>query len=136
MTNSKRLKFTASCCHLFLVAAALCAVLSPAGASTQDATNSPAWVTTDQSDYPPGSTAYISGGGFAAGETVTCQVLHNPTGGDDATSPAHQPWTTTADDAGNISTTWNVPSDQDELGATLQLSATGQTSGLTAQTSS
>src|SRR5438105_2111493 len=66
--------------------------------SAQSAT----WVTTDQSDYPPGSTVYISGGGFAAGETVTCQVLHSPTGGDDLTSPAHQPWTVTADDAGNF----------------------------------
>src|SRR5947207_2896682 len=63
-------------------------------------------VTTDQSDYPPGSTVYITGGGFAPGETVTCQVLHSPTGGDDATSPAHQPWTTTADADGNFSTTW------------------------------
>src|SRR5437899_7183639 len=33
-------------------------------------------VSTDQSDYPPGSTAYISGTGFAAGETVTCPALH------------------------------------------------------------
>src|SRR5947207_3510418 len=92
---------------------------------------SAATVTTDQADYPPGSTVYITGSGFAAGETVQCQVLHSPTGGDDATSPAHQPWTTTADDAGNISTTWGVPLDEDELNATLQLTTTGQTSGLT-----
>src|SRR5882724_175604 len=95
---------------------------------------SAAWVTTDQADYPPGSTVYITGAGFAPGEAVTCQVLHSPTGGDDATSPAHQPWTTTADDAGNISTTWGVPLDEDELNATLQLTATGQASGLVAQT--
>ena len=32
-------------------------------------------VTTDQADYPPGSTVYITGSGFAAGEIVTNQVL-------------------------------------------------------------
>src|SRR6266446_5518092 len=94
---------------------------------------SAAWVTTDAPDYPPGSTVYITGGGFAAGETVTCQVLHIPDTGDNNTSTAHQPWTVTADDAGNFSTTWDVPFDQDELNATLQLTATGQTSGLVAQ---
>src|SRR5439155_4958692 len=40
----------------------------------------------------------------------------------------------TADSSGNFSTTWDVPLDQDEVGATLQLTATGQTSGLIAQT--
>src|SRR5438128_516919 len=95
---------------------------------------SAAWVTTDAPDYPPGGTVYITGAGFAPGEIVTNQVLHIPDTGDNNTSPAHQPWTVTADDAGNFSTTWNVPFDQDELGATLQLTATGQTSGLTAQT--
>jgi len=91
-------------------------------------------VTTDQSDYPPGGTVYITGSGFAPGETVTNQVLHIPDIADNVTSPAHQPWTVTADENGNFSTTWYVPLDQDEAGATLQLTATGKTSGLTAQT--
>src|ERR1044071_3230444 len=93
-----------------------------------------AWATTDAADYPPGSTVYISGGGFAPGETVQCQVLTLTQPNDDLTSPAHQPWTTTADNAGNIATTWYDPLDQDELNSTLQLTATGQMSGLTAQT--
>src|ERR1044071_6188121 len=93
-----------------------------------------AWVTTDAADYPPGRTVYISGGGFAAGETATCEVLHIADSGDNNTSTAHQPWTAVADDSGNISTTWDVPFDEDELGATLQLTATGQRSGLTTQT--
>jgi len=46
-------------------------------------------VTTDAPDYPPGSTVYITGGGFAPGETVTCQVLHDPTGV--TTPPARSP---------------------------------------------
>jgi ABC-type phosphate transport system substrate-binding protein len=33
-------------------------------------------VTTDQSDYPPGSTVQISGSGFQPGETVQLQVVN------------------------------------------------------------
>src|ERR1035441_5973313 len=48
-------------------------------------------VTTDQSDYPPGSTVSITGTGFQAGETVQLQVpridIHGNTG------PEHYPWT-------------------------------------------
>ncbi|HEU5053181.1 MAG TPA: SprB repeat-containing protein, partial [Hanamia sp.] len=91
-----------------------------------------ATISTDQPDYAPGSTVIISGTGFQPGETVTLQVLHDPTGGDDATSPAHQPWTVVADASGNISSTWLVPGDEDELGATLKLTAVGGNSGLMA----
>src|SRR5690348_12550761 len=91
-----------------------------------------ATIATDQPDYAPGSTVIITGTGWQPGETVTLQVLHDPTGGDDATSPAHQPWTVVADASGNINSTWLVPGDADELGATLQLTAVGQSSGLTA----
>src|SRR5579872_4173635 len=65
-----------------------------------------ATVKTDQLDYPPGSTVYITGSGFAPNEQVTLQVLHTDTTSvtDDATSPAHQPWTVSADANGNIST--------------------------------
>src|SRR5438093_1860485 len=93
-----------------------------------------ATLTSDQADYAPGSTAYITGSGFAQGETVQCQVLHIPDSGDNNTSPAHLPWPVTADAAGNFQTSWLVPIDQDEIGATLQLTATGQSSDLTAQT--
>ena len=91
-----------------------------------------ATIATDALDYPPGSTAIITGSGWQPGETVTLQVLHDPTGGDDATSPAHQPWTVVADASGNVSSTWYVPSDADELSATLQLTAIGGSSGLKA----
>src|SRR6185369_6192692 len=46
-------------------------------------------VTTDQGDYPPGGTVYITGTGFAPGESVHCQVLHIPDTGDNNTSFAH-----------------------------------------------
>src|SRR6266478_3797448 len=75
---------------------ALCALLAPVSAFAQDTTNSTATVTTDQSDYPPGGTVYITGTGFAPGETVTNQVLHIPDTGDNNTSTAHDPWTVTA----------------------------------------
>jgi len=99
------------------------------GAVAQTAT-----VSTDQLDYPPGSTVQISGAGFQPGETVTLQVTHVGATGDDLTSPAHQPWTVTADANGNITSTWYVPVDEDELDATLLLTADGQSSGLHAQT--
>ena len=92
-----------------------------------------ATITTDQPDYAPGSTAIITGSGWQPGETVTLQVLHDPTGGDDATSPAHQPWTVVADAAGNVSSQWVVPAAEDELGATLKLTADGQSSGVHAE---
>ncbi|MBS1529799.1 MAG: hypothetical protein JSU01_05800, partial [Bacteroidetes bacterium] len=94
-----------------------------------------ATVQTDKSDYPPGSTVYITGSGFQANEQVTLQVLHTDTTSatEDGSSPAHQPWTVTADGSGNISSTWLVPLDEDELNSALQLTAVGQTSGLTAK---
>ena len=91
-----------------------------------------ATITTDQPDYAPGSTAYITGTGWQPGETVTLQVLHDPTGGDDLTDPSHLPWTVVADVSGNVNSSWVVPPDADELGATLKLTAVGGGSGLTA----
>ncbi len=87
-------------------------------------------VTTDKSDYAPGSTVSITGAGFQPGETVTCQVtnLTNPS----AAGPEYDPWNVIANALGVIQTTWLVT--QNELRATLQLTATGLTSRLTAQT--
>ncbi|MBI4325036.1 MAG: VCBS repeat-containing protein, partial [Chloroflexi bacterium] len=89
-----------------------------------------AFVVTDRSDYPPGATANISGGGFLAGETVTLQVLHAD--GTPATGQDHAPWLVVADASGAFQTTWHVCED-DCVGSTLQLSALGQTSGVSAQ---
>jgi len=88
-----------------------------------------ATVTTDRQDYHPGETVNISGTGFQPGETVSLQVLHADGLGDDLTSPAHQPWYVGADANGDLQATWIVPADEDEAGATLQLTATGVTSG-------
>jgi len=86
-------------------------------------------VITDQMDYPPGSTVYISGAGFQPGETVQVQVLRI----DIDETPARS---TTRGRSRRTPTaisrrTWYVT--LDEAGATLQLTATGLTSGLVAQ---
>ncbi len=87
-------------------------------------------VTTDKADYPPGATVQITGTGFQPGEIVELQVLNltDPTD----IGPEHDPWEVTADSAGDFQTTWEVTAD--ELGATLQLTARGQSSARTAQT--
>jgi hypothetical protein len=101
--------------------------------STLDSSPQPgATVTTDQSDYAPGTTVTISGSGFQSGENVTLTVLHSDGTDDNNTSPAHRPWTVSAGADGSFVTSWVVPADEDEVGARLMLTATGQSSGLTA----
>ena len=87
-------------------------------------------MTTDQSDYQPGSTALISGSGFWANELVTLQVAHvdGTTGGE-----GHDPWTVLADGNGNFTTTWYVDPD-DSVGSAFLLTATGASSGFKAST--
>ncbi|MFE3849264.1 beta strand repeat-containing protein, partial [Flavobacterium sp. LB3P45] len=87
-----------------------------------------ATVSTDLLDYPPGSTAIITGFGFQAGEKVILLVEHvgvEPAGTD---PQYHQPWTIVADSIGNIATSWYVPTvaEGDALGATFLLTADGQ----------
>ena len=86
---------------------------------------SAAQVTTDRADYPPGSTAYITGSGFAANELVTLQVIHadgTPDQGED-----HEPWKVMTDADGVFETSWHVCED-DCLGATLIVTAVEQAS--------
>src|SRR5688572_9372576 len=62
--------------------AALCAAAiliaswhASAAPSSVDSTGPQATLVTDQVDYAPGSTAYISGTGFQPGEPIAVQVL-------------------------------------------------------------
>ena len=90
-------------------------------------------VMTEDPDYSPGQTATIDAAGFQVGETVQFQVV-NLTNGN-----AYASWTVTdggptdQDGAadGQIQTAWVVP--PDALQSTLVLTATGESSGLTAQ---
>jgi hypothetical protein len=100
-------------------------IIAGAGSALAQAT-----VTTDQSDYPPGATVNITGTGFWPGETIQLQVLRIDI--PENSGPEHLPWMVTNDASGNFQTTWYVT--PDEAGATLRLTATGLTSGLTAQT--
>ena len=108
---------------ILVLCAAVCFQLTMARAADSVPT-----VTTDKPDYPPGDTAHISGTGFLPGEQVECQVLRL----DNPFDPniEHVPWLVTADASGNFQTTWFVTSDA--AGATLQLTAVGQTSSLVA----
>ena len=108
---------------ILVLCAAVCFQLTMARAADSVPT-----VTTDKPDYPPGDTAHISGTGFLPGEQVECQVLRL----DNPFDPniEHVPWLVTADASGNFQTTWFVTSDA--AGATLELTAVGQTSSLVA----
>jgi hypothetical protein len=82
-------------------------------------------VQTDQRAYAPGSTATITGMGLQAGETVDLQIY------DLTKNTTQSTWTAPADSSGNVSTTWSVAS---LVGDDLQVTATGETSGLSGQT--
>src|SRR5437762_1735389 len=85
-----------------------------------------ATLTTDQADYEPYTYVYMTGTGFTPGETVNMIVVQlspNPA--------SYQPWDVVADTNGNINTSWYVFSEE-LIGATMQATATGQTSNLTA----
>lgn len=92
-----------------------------------------ATIVTDQTDYAFGTTALISGSGFAAEEEVQLQVTHaDGTAGSNA-DPQNQPWQVQADAEGSLNTSWFV-NDPDAVGATYILTATGLASGLIAAT--
>ncbi len=99
-----------------------------------DEPNNDAKVTTDLDDYPPGSTAVITGSNFQPGETIELQVLH--TDGVPNTGGGHDPWQVTDGGAGdldgrvdgNFQTTWYVNPD-DSANSAFEVTATGLSSG-------
>ena len=86
-----------------------------------------ATIRTDQSDYPPGSTVTIAGSGWQAGETVQIVIHEVPTVEADATISA------VADASGNISNS-QFQTDNNDVGVTFYVTATGPQSGSQAQT--
>src|SRR5207253_3080272 len=96
-----------------------------ASAAQSEAPNS-ATLTTDQEDYQPYTYVYFTGTGFTPGETVNMIVVQlspNPA--------SYEPWDVVADANGNFETSWYIFS-EDLIGATMQATATGQSSNLTA----
>jgi hypothetical protein len=88
--------------------------------------SSPATVTTDKTDYQPGDTVIISGTGWEPGETVQL-TLHRDNGTEDTVLSA------VAGQDGNISNS-EYEVQESDLDVTFLLTAVGQTSGFTAQT--
>src|SRR6266404_115199 len=87
-----------------------------------------ATVSTDKEDYQPGDTVSVTGAGWEPGETVTL-LFH-----EDLDPPIHpdKSLTTVADPAGHISNR-QYEIEETDLGVRFTLTATGQTSGKTAQ---
>jgi hypothetical protein len=88
---------------------------------------SAATVMTDQSDYAPGTIVTITGSGWQPGETVTLQFVESPL------IDTHPDLTAIADANGNIFNNQFSP-DSHDINITFTLTATGNTSGLQAQT--
>src|SRR5437879_1916990 len=117
-------------CTRILTTLALPAIITITALSSQAALG--ATIMVNKPDYQPGETVTITGTGFGASDDVTLQVLHVGTAGDNNSSSAHDPWHVTAGASGGFVASWLVPIGEDEEGATLQASATGSPSGLTA----
>ena len=114
--HSKRLNI------LFLALASMILFLGalPAQASAQT-------IVTDKADYAPGEIVTVTGTGWLAGETVLLVFHSEPNTYGDIT------YFTFADENGNFTNSSFAP-DISDIGATITVTATGQTSGLTAQT--
>jgi hypothetical protein len=85
-----------------------------------------ATLTTDQEDYQPYTYVHIGGTGFTPGETVNMIVVQlspNPA--------SYEPWDVVADANGSFETSWYIFSEE-LIGATMQVTGTGESSGLTA----
>jgi hypothetical protein len=108
-------------------AIAFAAVLLVALALQGMAVAQSATVMTDQSDYAPGQIVTITGSGWQPGETVTLQLVESPL------IDTHPDLSAVADADGNIFNNEFSP-DQHDLNITFALTATGNTSGLQAQT--
>src|SRR5438093_3615600 len=80
-----------------------------------------ATIRTDKSDYTPGQTVTITGGGWMPGETVTLTLTEVPFHDVHTLAPV------TADASGNISSTEFVP-DPDDVGTRFYLTASGRQS--------
>jgi hypothetical protein len=86
-----------------------------------------ATVMTDQADYAPGTIVTITGSGWQPGETVTLSFVESPL------IDTHPDLTAVADADGNIFNNQFSP-DEHDLAITFALTATGNSSGLQAQT--
>ncbi|MGC1397894.1 MAG: kelch repeat-containing protein, partial [Candidatus Binatus sp.] len=82
-------------------------------------------IRTDQPDYPPGSPVIIYGAGWTPGETVLIQIQQS--------NNETEEFSDTADSTGSFTDYNNFEISDTDGGVVFQMTATGQTSGLTAQ---
>lgn len=80
-----------------------------------------AWIKTDATDYAPGTTVNITGGGWKPGETVTLHFQESPY------FDTHPDLTAIADSNGNISNSLFAP-DSHDISIRFYLTATGSAS--------
>src|SRR6266542_6096976 len=92
--------------------------------------SSPATVTTDKLDYPPGTPVIVSGTGWQPNESVTVTLHEDP----HITTENPHTFTVQADASGNFNFQEYAPEEAD-LGVSYVVAAVGQSSNLTAQTS-
>jgi hypothetical protein len=92
-----------------------------------------AWVEVQPQDVAPGQFATVTAGAFQAGETVDFQITNLTNGHSYAPFSVTDGGSNDLDGVtdGHVQTTWQVPADA--LDCQLQITATGETSGLTAQ---
>ena len=82
-------------------------------------------IRTDKPDYPPGSPVIIYGAGWAPNETVLIEILQS--------NDENEEFSDTADSNGAFTDYNNFEISDADGGVVFQMTATGQTSGLTAQ---
>jgi hypothetical protein len=85
-----------------------------------------ATITTDYPDYAPGDTVTFTGSGWQPGETVTIALHEDPT-----VCPDRQLTATAGDDGSIVNSDFVV--DEHDIGVTFTATATGASSGLTAE---
>ena len=98
----------------------------------QGLTSQAATLSTDRLDYPPFSDVYIDGAGWAPGETVSVHLDEVEPNGTRTPVWDADP-APIADTTGSFTVEWFIWSDE-FLGATLEVTAVGQSSGMTATT--
>lgn len=128
--RTKRLLSTALLLSITLATAFAFSSISSAKLRTAEPAHSDergasATVTTDKTDYQPGETVVITGSGWTAGETVRLNIHRESSDGADVALSA------VADEYGNILNR-EFAVRQEHYGSSFTLSATGESSGLTA----
>src|SRR6266566_1201515 len=98
------------------------------------ALKSEATVETDRPDYPPGTQVNVTGSGWLPGEVVELTITETQNISVDGTLDGPFVFRATADAQGNIAN-GDFSTDQRDLGVTFVLTALGQSSARTAQTS-